>query len=333
MSSLASSRPNVTISDDMIPAGFRFASAPIGIKASGKPDLTLVVADGRVAAAGVYTTNLIHAASIDWNRAAPIEQGMRGLVINSGNANACTGVRGEQDNARMAALAGASVGDDPQSFFVMSTGVIGHFLPMGKLESGIPSVAKSLSAGAVAFEAAARGIMTTDQFMKVAFRSLETASGTVRIAAMAKGAGMIGPKMATMLAVVTTDAALGSAELHRALKVAADASFNCISVEGHMSTSDALVCFASGKVTLTDSEKAAFQEALTEACIELAKLIQRNAGVGASQHHDALAHSFGPGVSVAGHDSGCGLEFSQNGVDGIGAGAGYQPQEQVAPRH
>lgn len=270
---LASQQVEPVITDEMIPSGFRFASDTIGIKASGKPDLTLIVADERCSAAGVYTTNLIHAASIDWNRSLPLERGMRGLVINSGNANACTGERGEKDNARMAALAASATGDVDDAFFVMSTGVIGHFLPMEKLEKGIPSVATKLAAGADPFHRAARGIMTTDQFMKVAFRTIELKSGKVRIAAMAKGAGMIGPRMATMLAVILTDAKVSSSDLKQSLAIAADASFNCISVEGHMSTNDSMVVMASGKVDVQANELKQFQHALTEACIELAKLI------------------------------------------------------------
>ncbi|MEZ6108419.1 MAG: bifunctional ornithine acetyltransferase/N-acetylglutamate synthase [Pirellulaceae bacterium] len=150
-----------------------------------------MVADGRVAAAGVYTTNLIHAASIDWNRAAPIEQGMRGLVINSGNANACTGSGENRTTPAWRLLPSASVGDDPQSFFVMSTGVIGHFLPMGKLESGIPSVAKSLSAGA-----GVRGRRARHHDDRPIHESRVSVPGNSlghrSHAAMAKGAGMIG---------------------------------------------------------------------------------------------------------------------------------------------
>lgn len=259
-----------------VPGGFRYAGIACGIKKSGKDDLALVIADRPCAAAGVYTTNLIHAASIDWNRGLDPSRGMRGVVVNSGNANACTGDRGVADNARLASLAAAALDDDPRAFFVMSTGVIGHFLPMEKLEAGIPKVVAELAAGEEAFLRAATGIMTTDAFRKTASKQVEFRGGTVTIAGMCKGAGMIGPKMATMLAVVTTDAAIDSAELEAELRWAADRSFNCISVEGHMSTNDSLVLLASGLVPIAADERGRFREALVELCIELATLIPKD---------------------------------------------------------
>lgn len=256
-----------------LPAGFRYSGLCCGIKRSGKDDLALIVADERVASAGVYTTNLVHAASIDWNRAAPRHLGMRGVVVNSGNANACTGARGVADNARLAALAAQTLGESPEAFFVMSTGVIGHFLPMTKLEEGMPRATAALAAGQEAFRRAATAITTTDQFIKIASYSFAARRGPVSLVGMGKGAGMIGPNMATMLAIVTTDADLSHDALQADLAYAANRSFNCISVEGHMSTNDSLVVLASGRVPLDADERVAFREALTEVCIALAKQI------------------------------------------------------------
>ena len=176
----------------------------------------------------------------------------------------------------------------------MSTGMIGVFLPMDRIAAGATAAAAKLGDDEGAFLSAARGILTTDQGIKVASRSLVVGGGEIRLAGMCKGAGMIGPNMATMLGIVTTDAALSPESAQAALKAAVEDSFNCISVEGHMSTNDTVLLMASGAAgvqgsgfrvqgvtPLTGSELAAFQTALNELCIELAKQIPDD-GEGAS---------------------------------------------------
>lgn len=266
-----------------VPQGFRYSGSTCGIKKSGKPDLALIVADEACPAAGVYTTNVVHATSIDWNRTVTPSGKVRALVVNSGNANACTGEQGERDNREMASLVAKELGCEPNQILVMSTGIIGEFLPMEKLRSGIPAGIQKLAAGGEKFLEAATAIMTTDQYRKTHSRTIQIGNSQITFAGMAKGAGMIGPNMATMLSCFVTDAALSAEQLQDALAYAADRSFNAISVEGHMSTSDALVLFASGKsgVKLEGESYLRFREELTEACIGLAKLIP-NDGEGAT---------------------------------------------------
>ena len=209
---------------------------------------------------------------------------MRVVVINSGNANACTGQQGMEDARAMVALAGEACGCPENQALVMSTGVIGEFLPMQKIATGIDRAAASLGDDAVSFMAAARGILTTDNSHKVACRSLALAAGEITIAGMAKGAGMIGPNMATMLGVVMTDAVLKTEDAQTILAEAVEESFNCISVEGHMSTNDTVLLLASGAAggqPLTGDDLQLFQQELKELCIELARMIPDD-GEGAS---------------------------------------------------
>jgi glutamate N-acetyltransferase/amino-acid N-acetyltransferase len=268
-----------------VPLGFRFAGIHAGIKrSSSKEDLTLVHCPNGAVAAGVYTKNLVYAAPVAFDRARTPSADIRVVVVNSGNANACTGERGLADAGEMARLAAAAVGAGDKQALVMSTGVIGRFLPMDQISAGVAIAAQRLGSDEAAFHAAARGILTTDKGMKVASRTLEIGGATIRIAGMCKGAGMIGPQMATMLCVVTTDAKLTPDTAQAALKEAADDSFNCISVEGHMSTNDTVLLLASGATSphpLSGNDVAQFRAALTELSIELAKKIPDD-GEGAS---------------------------------------------------
>ncbi|HUG69177.1 MAG TPA: bifunctional glutamate N-acetyltransferase/amino-acid acetyltransferase ArgJ [Pirellulaceae bacterium] len=260
-----------------VPKGFRLAGVHCGIKSNAaKEDLTLIVTDTDSVAAGVYTQNLVVAASVTQNRAKTPCENFRVVVVNSGNANACTGERGAEDCREMTRLAAEAVGASEGQALAMSTGIIGHFLPMEKVKNGIAAAAAKLGTSHEAFDSAVRGITTTDKFLKTASRSVNIGGQPIQITAMAKGAGMIGPNMATMLCVVMTDAALPAAVAQELLTHAAECSFNCISVEGHTSTSDTALLLASGAtgVTLTnESDRATFQQALDEVCIELAKLI------------------------------------------------------------
>ena len=260
-----------------LPKGFRFAGVHCGIKSNpNNPDLTLVVSDVAAVAAGVYTQNLVFAAPVAVDRARTPSDAIRAVVINSGNANACTGERGLKDARRMAKLAAAVCSAEPEAGLVMSTGIIGEFLPMEKIEKGIASAAGVLSTDAHSFDAAARGLLTTDKVTKVSAKSLMISGKEVRIVGMAKGAAMIGPNMATMLGLILSDAALAKEDAQAVLGSVVDDSFNCISVEGHTSTNDTVLLFANGRsetARLGGGDLGTFSAAIAEVCQELAKSI------------------------------------------------------------
>jgi glutamate N-acetyltransferase/amino-acid N-acetyltransferase len=268
-----------------VPLGFRFAGVHAGIKkVAGKEDFTLIHCPGGATAAGVYTQNLVFAAPVAFDRQRTPSKDIRVVAVNSGNANACTGQRGLDDAQKMAELAAVAVGTSQSQALVMSTGVIGVYLPMAKIAGGVKAAAAALGTDESAFLSAAKGILTTDSGHKVVSRTLSIGGREIRLAGMCKGAGMIGPHMATMLAVLVTDAALTPTDAQSALKAAADESFNCISVEGHMSTNDTVLLLASGAASpqpLSGRDLAQFRTTLTEMSIELAKKIPDD-GEGAS---------------------------------------------------
>lgn len=268
----------------VVPRGFELAGITCGIKKSGKDDLTLIHAPSGAVAAGVYTTNLVHAAPVVIDRARTPMANFRALVVNSGNANACTGEQGLRDATAMCALAADAVGATADQTLVMSTGIIGVFLPMEKVTAGIAQAKSKLGTDEASFISAAKGIMTTDAFMKVISKQVQIGSQTITFSGMCKGAGMIGPHMATMLALIMTDANLRPEDADAMLRRIADRSFNCISVEGHMSTNDSFVLLASGAASsepLAGEELATFEQALLDASIELAIQIPDD-GEGAS---------------------------------------------------
>jgi glutamate N-acetyltransferase/amino-acid N-acetyltransferase len=258
-----------------LPTGFRYSGVSAKIKNSGLPDLALVVTDQPATAAGVYTQNVVRAASIDWNRSITPTETFRGLVVNSGNANACTGPTGVADNQAMATELAEKIGAVAEQVCVLSTGVIGHVLPMTKVIGGIVAAADHLGNSPAHFQSASTAILTTDQSAKTAQSNIEIDGTSISIAAMAKGAGMIGPNMATMLAIVTTDAGLSGETAQAMLGRVANRSFNNISVEGHTSTNDALLLIASGTAgpRLSETALEQFESELTRICIELAKKI------------------------------------------------------------
>jgi len=268
-----------------VPKGFRVAGVHCKIKGDpAKEDLTLVVSDGPAVAAGVYTQNLVHAAPVALDRQRTPSDRIRVVVANSGNANACTGERGMRDAEQMGRLAAATCGARPDQALVLSTGIIGAFLPMQKIAQGIQSAAGKLGCDEPSLVSAARGILTTDTVHKLSGRTVSVAGGEIQITGMAKGAGMIGPNMATMLAVVLTDAALGRDTAQKLLAEAADESFNCISVDGHMSTNDTVLLVANGAAVgrpLEGEDLGALRRALGEVCGELARAIPAD-GEGAS---------------------------------------------------
>lgn len=265
-----------------LPIGFRFAGVVSGIKSrAGARDVTLIVSDTPCIAAGVYTTNQIVAAPVVVSRSRTPSDTIRGIVVNSGNANACTGTRGHRDAIEMIEHAAKAI--DPsgklssEQFVVMSTGIIGRFLPMEKVKAGISAAAIELASDEQAFLNACDGILTTDIARKIAERKFELAGQPTHIVGMCKGAGMIGPRMATMLAIIITDAPLEAAQAQKLLQTAANKSFNCISVEGHMSTNDSLVMLAalpsSLRPALAGQDEAEFASQLQDMAIELAKKI------------------------------------------------------------
>lgn len=229
------------------PRGYRASGLHCGIKKTGKPDLSLVVSDGPATyAAGLFTTNLAKAAPVLVSQRHLAASGGLGRVIvtNSGCANACTGPQGMADAEEMAALAARAVASPLEHVLVASTGVIGVNLPMPALRSGIPSAAAALSEHGGSD--AARAIMTTDPFPKEAAFEVVTDVGRFRVGGMAKGSGMIEPRMATMLGYLTTDAAVDQALLHRALADACRYTFNAITVDGEPSTNDCVFALANG---------------------------------------------------------------------------------------
>ncbi len=264
-------------SDIPLPAGFRAAGIHCGIKKDAALfDLSLFVSDQPAVAAGVFTTNLVHGAPVKVSRGRLPRSTARGVIINSGNANACTGERGNEDARWMTAEVAAQLGCQADDILVCSTGVIGRFLPRDVLQAGIPAVVGQLNATSAGFLNAARGIMTTDTFPKRSTRTGEIGGAAVRISGVCKGAAMIAPNMATMLSVIMTDALLPPADAQAMLKHAVDRSFNCISVEGHMSTSDTVLLLANGAAAggkVSSHEHTRFQQMLDEVAMDLAQAI------------------------------------------------------------
>ena len=249
------------------PTGFVAAGVPCGIKASGAADLALVAtADRRtVPAAGVFTSNRATAAPVVVTQAHLAETGGRAaaVVINSGNANAATGAAGRRDAERTCALVGSEVGCRPAEVLVCSTGLIGIPLPMGAIEDGVPAAAAGLrSDGGTA---AADAMRTTDTVRKEVILD----AGPFLVGGMAKGAAMLSPNMATMLAVLTTDAVAAPEVLLAVLQAGVENSFNALSVDGCTSTNDTVLLLASGARGRSDDDVLA--EAVAEACADLAR--------------------------------------------------------------
>lgn len=261
---------------DALPQGYQAAGVYSGVKRNpDKLDLSLIASDRPAVAAGVYTQNLVQGAPVKLNRERTPSDSIRAVVINSGVANACTGEQGEADARSMAAKVAEICQYQEQQVLVMSTGVIGEMLPMAKICAGIEAASAQLRNDESALIAAARGMMTTDTKHKICSREFEL-DRKVRITGVAKGAAMIGPNMATMLSVVMTDAALNVADAKVMLKDAADESFNCISVDGHMSTSDTVLLLANGAAggeVLSGDALSKFRATLVEVCEYLAQSI------------------------------------------------------------
>jgi len=260
-----------------VPQGFRLAGVYSGVKRDPrKQDLTLVVSDVPAVAAGVYTKNLVHAAPVALDRSRTPSDRIRAVVINSGNANACTGEKGLEDAKQMTRLAAQICGAEEDQALVLSTGIIGTYLPMEKIADGIKMAAAQLGTDEETILAAARGMLTTDTFHKVACKTLTIDGRDITVLGMAKGAAMMGPNMATMLALIITDATLDKQTAQESLVYAVNETFNCISVDGHMSTNDSVLLVAngaSGGQPLTGESLKSFHKELVDVCEELAKSI------------------------------------------------------------
>ena len=265
------------MSNDELPRGYQFSGHHSGVKTdAAMPDYSIFASEVDAVCVGVFTQNLVCAAPVDWCRDHTPHATCRAIVVNSGNANACTGQQGRQDVDSMVSAVADELKIRKEQVLVMSTGIIGVHLDMEKLGPAAQIGCNQLDSSPTAFVNAARGMLTTDKAEKIVHRRIETSQGTVRLAAVAKGAGMIGPNMATMLACVLTDAALEIADAQSLLSASANQSFNCISVEGHTSTNDTLLLMANGKANgkvLADGDLKSFADELTSALTELAKMI------------------------------------------------------------
>ncbi|MEI6689428.1 MAG: bifunctional glutamate N-acetyltransferase/amino-acid acetyltransferase ArgJ [Thermoleophilia bacterium] len=260
----------------LYPRGFVAAGVTAGIKASGRPDVAIIAAERVVPAAAVFTRSATAAPPVVVSRTHIADATARAIVVQSGNANAATGERGMRDAARMAELVADGLGCSAADVLVASTGVIGVPLPMDKVEAGIGAALAALSPDAG--DDAALAITTTDAAPKLAQQAVSTTLGELRVGGIAKGAGMIRPDLGTMIAVVTTDAPLTSAQADALLRDAVDATFNCITVDGCTSTSDTVVLLASGAVegALDAAGLAEVGGAMRVVCEDLALQIVRD---------------------------------------------------------
>jgi glutamate N-acetyltransferase/amino-acid N-acetyltransferase len=272
-----------SLSDVPEVAGVRFATAEAGIRYKGRTDLLLAVFEPGTTAGGVLTRSKTRSAPVEWCARSLRAGHARALVINSGNANAFTGKKGREAVEITAEAAAKAVGCSPAEVFIASTGVIGEPMDAGKFAHLLGRLANEAAPGA--WEAAARAIMTTDTFPKLATRRARIGNAEVVINGFCKGAGMIQPDMATMLCFVFTDAAIEHGALQALIAEAADRTFNCVTIDGDTSTSDTLIAFATGAAEgpgcprikdAGDERVAAFAAALHDLLKELAILVAKD---------------------------------------------------------
>lgn len=270
-----------------LPKGFTLGGGHVGIKKS-KADLTLILSESPAAAAGCFTKNKVKAAPVIYDQTIINDGGNTcGIVINSGNANACTGECGTNDALAMATEFAKALNVSPSEVFVCSTGVIGVPLPIEKITNGIHTVYANMGKSDAHIKAAIEGIMTTDTFMKTAWTDVILSDKSVRLAGIAKGSGMIHPNMATMLAFITTDASIDKLLLQKALNFCVERTFNMISVDGDTSTNDTILVLANGmaentEIRLEDQDYKTFLDALLKICESLAIDVVRD-GEGATK--------------------------------------------------
>jgi glutamate N-acetyltransferase/amino-acid N-acetyltransferase len=259
--------------------GFRFATAEAGIKYRNRTDVLLALFDKGTEVAGVFTRSKCPSAPVDWCKTALKSGKARALLVNSGNANAFTGKRGRETVKASAGMVAKAVGCKPAEVYLASTGVIGEPLDAGKFA---PVIGEAVwRAAPTPWIEAAKAIMTTDTFPKVATRQAKIGKTVVTINGIAKGAGMIAPDMATMLSFVVTDAAIGKAALKALLSASVKDSFNAITVDSDTSTSDTLLLFATGKTgpkiaKASDKRLAPFKAALDDLLLDLAQQVVKD---------------------------------------------------------
>jgi glutamate N-acetyltransferase/amino-acid N-acetyltransferase len=268
--------------------GFRCAGVRCGIKTrAGAPDLGLILSERPAVAAAVFTTNRVQAAPVLFDRELLKRGAVRGVVVNAGNANACTGLKGLRDARRMSELAAECAGAAPGRFLVASTGIIGVPLPLARIESGIRDAATRLGRTPAHADAISRAIMTTDLIPKAAAVEVRIGGKPVRIGGIAKGSGMIAPNMATLLCFITTDCAISPALLRGALRETVGKTFNRITVDGDCSTNDTVAVLASAaagnpQIARTGAGFRVFRDGLLAVAEELSQAIVRD-GEGASR--------------------------------------------------
>ncbi|MCU0538289.1 MAG: bifunctional glutamate N-acetyltransferase/amino-acid acetyltransferase ArgJ [Desulfobacterales bacterium] len=258
--------------------GFRAAGVAAGIKKNGRKDLGLIVADVPAAVAGLFTRNQVQAAPVRLDRERVRAGVCRAVIVNSGNANCCTGADGDRDARRMAAAAAQAAAVPADQVLVASTGVIGERLPVERIEQALPGLVSALAPEGVADFAEA--IMTTDRVPKVVSRRAPVGGRTVTVTGVAKGAGMIRPDVATMLCFIMTDARVEAPLLHAMLTAGAERSFNRITVDGDTSTNDTILLLAnglSGAAIATEAERAAFRSLLDDTMLALARWVVKDA--------------------------------------------------------
>ena len=270
-----------------MPKGFLAAGVHCGMKKDGKPDLALVVSECSASVAGVYTKNIVQGHSLQRTRRLVSEFGVcRGVLINSVSANACIGPLGEEDADRVAAEAARVIGVRPEEILTCSTGVIGKRLPVKKMTEGIAELGKNLSASEEAAHSAMRAIMTTDLVPKEASAVVEINGNTVTISGMAKGSGMIHPDLATLIGIITTDAAIDASSLDALLRQAVKHTINRVSVDGDTSVCDTILMMANGMsgqdVKPGTEEYNLFARALQSVAQDLAQMIAAD-GEGATK--------------------------------------------------
>lgn len=267
-----------------IPRGFRASGVCAGIKPSGLPDVAVILSDTPCEAAGTFTTNRIAAAPVQWDRSLVPSGSIRAIIINAGNANAATGAQGLANARRTAELAASHLSCNPDQILLASTGIIGHQLPMDLLEKGLTEAISLARSDEEGFRAASEAILTTDTRPKVVSKQCTLKDGqTATLLGLAKGAAMIGPRMATMLGFLITDIRVPSETLQEILSKAVDDSFNCISVEGHTSTNDSVLILSASheEVFLSGEDLETFSSMVREVCRQLARMIPED-GEGAT---------------------------------------------------
>jgi len=272
------------------PAGFRAGAYAAGIKASGKLDVAMLVCDRPAAAAAVFTINRVVSAGVVVGRRNIAAGKLRGIVVNSGNANACTGKQGMRDAERMCQLAAKEIGCPTAQILPSSTGIIGHLLPMEKIQRGVAGAASDLGKSAAHAQRFSDAILTTDLVRKTAAARIKIGGQNLVVAGVCKGSGMIGPRLAlqpphaTMLAYLSTDAKISPVVLRRLLAASADKSFNAVTVDDHPSTNDTAAILASGLGPAVSSQREVklFSAALDEVCQSLAYQIAAD-GEGATK--------------------------------------------------